>query len=125
MKKIKKNAYTLTELIGVITLLFAVALIAIPTVEKAIKQGKDDALKSQNDMIILATQNYLSENTDIKINEGESKTINVGELRKGKFLDYNMTDVKTNERIDDTTTITITRNNGVLEFSIDIKTIEE
>lgn len=121
----KKKGFTLTELIGVITLLFAVALIAIPTVEKAIKQGKDDAYQSQIDMIKLATQNYLSENPDIKINEGEQKVVNVGELRIGKFLDYNIKDVKTGQRIDDTTTITITRNDGVIEFSVDLKTVEE
>lgn len=121
----KKKGFTLTELIGVITLLFAVALIAIPTVEKTIKQGKDDAYQSQIDMIKLATQNYLSENPDIKINEGEQKVVNVGELRIGKFLDYNIKDVKTGQRIDDTTTITITRNDGIIEFSVDLKTVEE
>ena len=120
-----QKGFTLTELIGVITLLFAVALIAIPTVEKTIKQGKDDAYQSQIDMIKLATQNYLSENPDIKINEGEQKVVNVGELRIGKFLDYNIKDVKTGQRIDDTTTITITRNDGIIEFSVDLKTVEE
>ena len=34
----KKNGFTMIELIGVVTLLFAVALIAIPTVEKIMKE---------------------------------------------------------------------------------------
>ena len=121
----KKNGFTMIELIGVVTLLFAVALIAIPTVEKIIKEGKDKAYQIQLDMIELATQNYLSENTDIKINEGKSIVVTFEELKKGKFLDYDIKDVKTGSEIDNTSTVTIKRNSGVLEFTIDIKTIEE
>lgn len=121
----KKNGFTMIELIGVVTLLFAVALIAIPTVEKIIKEGKDKAYQSQLDMIELATQNYLSENTDIKINEGQSIVVTFEELKKGKFLDYDIKDVKTGSEIDNTSTVTIKRNSGVFEFTIDIKTIEE
>lgn len=120
----KKNGFTMIELIGVVTLLFAVALIAIPTVEKVIKEGKDKAYQSQLDMIELATQNYLSESS-IKINEGQSIVVTFEELRKGKFLDYDIKDVKTGNEIDNTSTITIKRNSGILEFTIDIKTIEE
>lgn len=58
----KKNGFTLIELMGVITILALLALIAIPVVEKNVKKGKEDAKKIQIKNIELAAQNWVSDN---------------------------------------------------------------
>lgn len=61
MKNIKKNGFTLAELLGVIVILAAVALIAFPPIINQIKKSRNDLDKSLNQLILTATEQYLNE----------------------------------------------------------------
>lgn len=59
MKKIKRNGFTLVELMGVITILGIILLIAIPAVTRFLGNSKDLYLDQTIENIETATQEYL------------------------------------------------------------------
>lgn len=60
--RIKKNGFTLIELMGAIAILAILAVIAIPIVEKNVRKGKEEAQEIQLKNIKLASQNWVSDN---------------------------------------------------------------
>lgn len=62
MKNIKKNGFTLAELLGVIVILAAVALIAFPPIINQIKKSRNEMDEALNSLILPAAQSYIEEN---------------------------------------------------------------
>lgn len=58
----KKNGFTLAELLGVIVILAAVALIAFPPIINQIKKSRGDLNDTLNTLIYTAANQYLEEN---------------------------------------------------------------
>ena len=56
-----KKGFTLVELIGVIILLSAIALISVPIINNSIKNTKEKTYNSQIDTIIKAAKRYVTE----------------------------------------------------------------
>ena len=56
-----KKGFTLIELIGVIILLSAIALISVPIINNSIKNAKEKTYKGQIDTIIKAAKRYVIE----------------------------------------------------------------
>ena len=57
----KKNGFTLAELLGVIVILAAVALIAFPPIINQIKKSRGDLDEALNSLILTAAEQYLEE----------------------------------------------------------------
>ena len=55
----KKNAFTLIELIAVIVILSIVLTLSVPSLIGALKNNKEKSLKSINELIILAAKDYV------------------------------------------------------------------
>lgn len=60
----KKNGFTLIELIGVIVLISAIALILVPAVSTSLKKGADRADKIAKENIEMAAKNWSLDNKD-------------------------------------------------------------
>lgn len=60
MKKNNKG-FTLVELLGVIVILVAILLIAIPTVTSSIERSKEKQLESKKDLILSGAELYISD----------------------------------------------------------------
>lgn len=120
-----KKGFTLVELIAVVTLLALIALVAIPVVDKVIKDGREDAKERQQMMLEISVQNWLSESTSIKLDEGDSITVTIGELKQGKFVDSEIKDIDTKRLLRDDSSITITKTEGILEYEFSLIPIDE
>lgn len=65
-----KKGFTMVELLAVLILLGVVAIIAIPTVNRSIKNSREKARVAQEEIILDAAQSYASENTDLLPKKG-------------------------------------------------------
>ncbi|MEG0266852.1 MAG: type II secretion system protein, partial [Bacilli bacterium] len=54
----KKNAFTLIELISILTLLGLIAVITVPIMSNTINKSKDKSLKEQENIIEKAAKKY-------------------------------------------------------------------
>lgn len=62
MKNIKKNGFTLAELLGVIVILAAVSLIAFPPIINQIRKSRNELDDALNSLILPAAKSYIEEN---------------------------------------------------------------
>ncbi len=95
MKIIKKNGFTLAELLGVIVILAAVALIAFPPIINQIKKSRGELDQALNSLILTASQQYLEEKN--KSTDGTSYCIKLAVLVSDGKLVAPVTDSKGNE----------------------------
>lgn len=88
----KKNAFTLIELLAVIIILTVMGIIVIPIVENSINSGKDDLYIAQIDSIKASLKKYAIEeiNSNIK-NPGDDIYLSLYQL---KIAGYISTDIK-------------------------------
>lgn len=76
----KEDGFTLIELIGTIVILSLTMIIIIPVVSKSMKKGVEDADKKATDGIIIAAQNYISDNGYINCVKVSDHLVNNGYL---------------------------------------------
>lgn len=82
-----KKGFTLTELIGVIVLLGIIALIAVPIVNRTIKNSKEKAYDSQVEEIISSAKKWGVENNSKIDTEGRTTFLTVGNLIEDGYLE--------------------------------------
>ena len=71
----KKNGFTLIEIMGAISIIVLLAIIAVPIIEKNVKKGKEQASEIQIKNIELAAQNWVSDNKAELANYFTSNTV--------------------------------------------------
>ena len=83
----KKKGFTLVELLAVIIILSLVLVIAVPSVNKYIKQSKEKAYNTQISTIIEAAQAYASTNLELLPNrENISVKVTLGQLKSSGLI---------------------------------------
>ena len=93
----KKNAFTLIELLAAITILALLVLIAVPAVSKQLNDSKDTLYNSQISNIKTAAQAWGADNL-FKLPEDDTcVTVTLGYLKDLGYLDVNITNPKTGE----------------------------
>ena len=85
----KNKGFTLIELLGTIVILSAILLIIIPGVTSSIKKSEKDADDSTKNSIILAAQNWVSDNKYV-FDNAKCKGITVKDLQEYGYLDENV-----------------------------------
>lgn len=86
MKNIKKQGFTLAELLGVIVILAAVSLIAFPPIINQIKKSRGELDDALNSLILTAATNYIEEKN--LSTDGTSYCIKLNVLiNDGKLVD--------------------------------------
>lgn len=111
-----KKGFTLAELLGVLVILAAILLIIVPTVDKVIKQSKDDLYDKQIDSIKLAMELWLTDNA--KLGEGEYIVITLSQLKVAGLIEYDVKNPKTEELFPNDMLLTIRNNDGMLEYEV-------
>ena len=106
-----KKAFTLVELLGVITVLGIIGLITIPVVNNTIKSSKQRAYDAQVKEILKAAEDYLADHLD-ELEDGSilceksSYTninityISVRKLQVDGYIPESIKDPRTNEELD-------------------------
>lgn len=113
----KKRGFTLTELIGVLTLLGVIFLIIIPVVDGIIKKGKQDLYNSAIDSIKLSLQDWFTEQ-NIILDEGENITITLSQLKQADFVDKQVINPKTEELFPNDMLLNVTKENGLIVYNV-------
>ena len=82
----KKNAFTLAELLAVITILGVIALIVFPAVNKTIKNSKEKSYNQQVESILESAENWTTENMS-QLSDTSNNYITIGELQQSGYLE--------------------------------------
>ena len=107
----KKKGFTLVELLAVIIILSLVLVIAVPSVNKYIKQSKEKAYDAQISTIIEAAQAYASTNLELLPNrENISVKVTLGQLKSAGLIKEEVKNPNDDKYFDDALTIKIKKN---------------
>ena len=107
----KKKGFTLVELLAVIIILSLVLVIAVPSVNKYIKQSKEKAYDAQISTIIEAAQAYASTNPELLPNrENISVKVTLGQLKSSGLIKEEVKNPNDDKYFDDALTIKIKKN---------------
>ena len=91
----KKNGFTLIEMLGVIVILSVLSLITVPIIDRSLNQGKENLSDIQEGQLKKALKNYYAEHLSEfnNINNRECKTIK--KLKADGYLPIDLKDPKT------------------------------
>ncbi|MEI3508395.1 MAG: prepilin-type N-terminal cleavage/methylation domain-containing protein [Bacilli bacterium] len=98
----RQKGFTLIELVGVIVLVSLMVLIIIPTVEKAVKKGEENADKQLKDNMILAAKSWAVDNKG-KMPQEPGVKINIwlSDLQKDGYIERDIKLPSTGASIDE------------------------
>lgn len=109
----KKNGFTLIELIGIITLIAIIGLIALPSIVNVTRQSDERNKKEDLNSIYIATENYVMSNFDEFPNlttSGNYEYIKVLTLVNEEYIKNDMMNPNTNENFTGKDVVKVTRN---------------
>lgn len=109
----KKNGFTLIEMLGVIVILSILSLITIPVIDRSLNQGRENLSDIQERQLIKALKNYyaehLSEFDDVSTSEDSPTCKSSDDL---KDFGYLPTDLKNPKTGDDLTVLVCAWKDG-------------
>ncbi len=120
----KKNAFTLAELLGVIVILALISLITIPSISGTLQKYKKNLCDAQLNQIISAARNWGADNIlSLPSKNGGTKEVTVSTLAKYGYIDDEIKNPVTGENFNlDNIVITITRTGKKYNYSLDSTT---
>ena len=120
----KKKGFTLVELLAVIIILSLVLVIAVPSVNKYIKQSKEKAYNTQISTIIEAAQAYASANSGLLPRKEEFVVkITLGQLKSSGLIKEEVKNPNDDKYFDDALTIEIKKKGETYTYDIVESTI--
>ena len=127
----KKQGFTLTELLGVIVVLGIIASIATPIVQKTLNNNRDKLYGVIKTQLRDYTKDYLVVNTDqLPVDDGDTANITLEALKKNGNLQINVINPKTNNIISNQSYVKVTKKNNnytydVYLYDLDMDEIED
>lgn len=112
------RAFTLVELLSVVTILVILALIITPIIDSKIKSSKEKSYKIQIENIRMAGEAYFSDNYELKPQKNSYRTILLSQLITEGYISGNIKDPKTNEILDNELTIQAQNNSSGLTYYV-------
>lgn len=114
----KKNGFTLPEVLGVITVLALLALLIAPIITKVIKDNKQRLYNIQIKEIEKAAKDYALKNTDVLPEDGSSTIITLEEIKKGGYIQKDVRNPITKELFSDELKIEITNHYNQYTYTV-------
>ena len=105
----KKNGFTLVEMLTVIIILVSLGLISIFTINKIVKRSGDDLYDIQVNTIKEAARNYAVKNGSTL---GASNEITICDLKRNNLIDEDFIDPRTEKPFDESLIIKIINDNS-------------
>lgn len=98
----KNKGFTLIEILGVVTILAVIMLIAVQPVTKIIKNSKEETYEKQLDAIVEAARLWGNEHREeLPQNNDETLIITISQLQQSGYLDEDLVNPETQEPITD------------------------
>ncbi|MBP3921074.1 MAG: type II secretion system protein [Bacilli bacterium] len=114
-----KKAFTLIELLGVVTILSMLGLIIVPVTTNIIRENKEKLYETQIRNIKQATSNFVSENfLKLNIENGQKLGITLGKLKELGHIDTEIKNPITKEKFEDNLVIIISKNEKGYEYTV-------
>lgn len=113
-----KKAFTLAELLAVIVILFALFLIAVPSVERIIKNSKEKVLTEQIESIKNSMRSWAFQYQ--KPDKGESITLSLYQLKSSGLIELDIKNPSTDELFPNDIILTIANNDGIIDYNVDL-----
>ena len=115
----KKNGFTLIEMLSVIVIVSIIALVLIPIVSKNIKDSKVNVYNNLINKMLGATSDWMIKNTEILPSDGENISITLGMLQSEGYISTDLKNPNTDKLFPADMVITISyvksnRNNPKL-----------
>ena len=110
----KKNAFTMVELIGVIIVMALMLLIVVPSINNTIEKSEENKKQEALNNIYMAAENYLMANYDEYSsldNIGASEYIYVMDLINQQYMDIDELNPNDDESFDSKDVVKVTRMN--------------
>lgn len=102
VNKVKKNAFTLIELLSVIVILTLMGALVIPIVENSINSGKDDLYIAQLDSIKASLKKYAIEKVNSQMKtSGDRIFLSLYQLKMTGFISIDIKDPRSETLIPD------------------------
>lgn len=114
----KKNGFTLMEVLAVLIILSIIVVIAIPMVNTAMKNSKNKSYLRQMEGIVESAKVWASEHMfELPEEENATRTLTLAELIQGGYVDQNIKDPKTGEPLTGVRVV-ITYSNNSFVYTI-------
>jgi prepilin-type N-terminal cleavage/methylation domain-containing protein len=115
----KKNGFTLVELLGVVTILSLLGLIIVPTITGIISSSKEKIYDTQINNIKSSTSNFVSENVfSLDIPSGGSIGIKLGKLKELGYIDNEIKNPITKEEFSNDMVVVISNNGSSYSYTV-------
>lgn len=114
----KKNGFTLTEVLGVLIVLALLLLLITPSITKAIKNNKQKLYNIQIENIKKAAKDYAIKNMDVLPEKGSTTIITLGEIKKAGLIELEIRNPITKELFSDDLKIEIFNHNNQYYYEI-------
>ena len=125
----RKNAFTLVELIAVIVLLCIIVLISFPSLTNVIKGGEEKNKEEALNTIYMAAENYLMANYEKYFinNTGDTAYIYITDLINNNYLNTDTVNPNNDSSFSNKDVVKITRNeDGTFKYELEyVKTLIE
>lgn len=107
----KKNGFSLIELLGVITIMGLLVVIIIPVVDREIKKGNKKSIESTKESLIKSVKSWLVDNKVLFDDENNSLVITLSTLKEEGYVDANIKHPVNSECLSNSISFTVTKNN--------------
>lgn len=115
----KKNGFTLVELLGVVTILAMLGMIVVPTISRILSENKKILYDTQIRNIESGASNFVADNVfNIDISVGESKGITLGKLKNLGYVENEVIDPISKKSFSDDMVIIITNTSSGYEYTV-------
>lgn len=105
----RKNGFTLVELLAVLVILAIIFVISVPLMTEILDQSKNTLYKKQIDTILDSAYDYSLKNINYLPENNNISYVTLGELKYEGIVDYDLTNPETNERFEDELVISINK----------------
>lgn len=114
-----KKGFTLIEILSVVVLLGAIALIAIPTIKNLINDSKQKLYDEQINLIEDGLKNWGSANVLLLPESNETIKLSLGQLKQAGFADIKITNPKNNKCFSNDSVLSIKRYNNSYIYDVE------
>ena len=112
------KAFTLIELLAVVTILTIISLVITPVIDKNVKKSKDQTYKAQIENIRMAGEAYYADNILLKPTENTSSTITLEQLINEGYISNKRNNPKTGKPFTENIYIELKNTNGKYEYLV-------